>query len=202
MPIITSDITFTVGDAAPTESTSVDLLPLSPSVPGELPGDPAGVVGGTLRRLVYPGSTLAPLVYADNPDVYVNFCTAPLDKRPRLLVVPTLQGNPLVGWLGVSRDMPVEERWLGSETTSRMTLAFFLDLQAYYENPPTDGTYIIWEPRDRTTKRYNILIESLALGGGGGQGGQENYEFNYIAARHGYVTGVVTFRFRIVSEVA
>jgi hypothetical protein len=110
-----------------------------------------------------------------------------------------LTGNPMVGWLGVSRDTYVEERWLGSQNKSRMTLAFFLDLQSYYANPPTDGSYIIWEPADRTSKRYNILIESLSLGDGGGTG---NYEFDYIAARHGYVTGNITFRFRIVSEVA
>lgn len=190
MPTITTSLTFTVGDATPTDETTGDILPLSVPTTGTQ----------ALRRLVYPGGTLPALVYEDNPDIWTNFWNSPLDKRPRLVTTHTLTANPLVGWLGVSRDQPIEEQWVGTAKQSRMTIAWFLQLQAYYENPPTDGTYIIWEPRDRTTKRYNILIESLSLGASGGGQGSE-YEFHYLAALHGYTVGVITFKFRIVSEV-
>ena len=82
-----------------------------------------------------------------------------------------------------------------------MTLAMFLALHDYYANPPTNGTYIQWEPRDRTSKKYNIVIESLTLSvtGSAGQGAGD-FEFDYLATRQGYVAGTVNFSFRIISE--
>ena len=202
MAIISNSVTFTVGAAAPVTTTSGDIDFASPVGPVVLPGDPVGVVAGELRRLTYPGNTFAPLIYADNPDVYTNFNTSPLDKRPRAFAASTLADNVLIGWMGKSKDVAIEERWLGSTTRSRMTLAFFLALQDYYQNPPTNGQYIQWEPRDRTTSVYNIIIESLSLSltGSAGQAGSD-YEFDYIVTRHGYLAGTVALRFRIVSEV-
>ena len=191
MPTLTGTVTFTVGNASPTDTTTGDLLTLNPPTTGTL----------ALRRLTYPSDVLPPLVYEDNPDIWTNFWNSPLDKRPRVVVSPTLSANPLVGWLGVSRDQPIKELWQGSQNKSRMTMAWFLQLQAYYENPPTGGSYIIWEPRDRTSKKYNIVIESLSLSQSGSAGqGAGDYEFNYLAAIKGYTTGVVEFQFRIISE--
>jgi len=202
MSIISNSITFTVGNAAPVATTTADIVPAIPTGPIILPGDPIGVVAGDLRRLVYPGGTYAPIVYATNPDVYTNFNTSPLDKRPRVIASQTLTDNVLVGWLGQSKDVAIEERWLGSTTKSRMTLSFFLELQNYYQNPPTNGTYIQWEPRDRTTKIYNVIIEALSLSTTGSAGaGAGDYEFDYIVTRHGYVAGTVVLRFRVISEV-
>lgn len=202
MAIVSNSLTFTVGSAAPVATTTADIVPAIPTGPIVLPGDPLAVSAGALRRLVYPGGTYAPIVYATNPDVYTNFNTSPLDKRPRVAAVATLTDNVLIGWLGQSKDVAVEERWLGSTTKSRMTLAFFLELQNYYQNPPTNGTYIQWEPRDRTNSVYNVLIEGLSLSTTGSSGGVGDYEFDYIVTRHGYLAGTVIIRFRIISVVA
>jgi len=202
MSIISSSITFTVGNASPVATTTGDIVPAIPTGPIILPGDPIGVVAGDLRRLVYPGGTYAPIVYATNPDVYTNFNTSPLDKRPRVLASQTLTDNVLVGWLGQNKDVSIEERWIGSSTKSRMKLSFFLELQNYYQNPPVNGLFIQWEPRDRTTKKYNVVIEALSLSTTGSAGaGAGDYEFDYIVTRHGYVAGTVVLRFRIISEV-
>jgi hypothetical protein len=200
MPTITGSITFTVGNASPVETTTTDIHPAA--IVAGVTGNPAKTEDGELRRLVYPTSDFAPIIYASNPDVYTNFNTSPLDKRPRAFATATLSENKLIGWLGVSKDVAIEERWVGSAKESRMKLDFFLALQDYYANPPTNGQYIIWEPRDRTSKRYNIVIEalSLSLTGSAGQGAGD-FEFNYLATRHGYVTGTVELRFRIISEV-
>lgn len=201
MALITNSVTFTVGNASPVSTTEADLLIVAPIGPGALPGDPDAGSPGELRRLTYPGGTLAPLIYESNPDVYTNFNTSPLDKRPRAFAQATLEDNVMIGWLGKSRDVGIEERWLGSTNKSRVTLPFFTALQAYYENPPTDGTYIQWEPRDRTNKKYNIVIETLTLSTTGSAGaGAGDFEFDYIVTRWGYVAGSMTFGFRIISE--
>jgi hypothetical protein len=201
MSIITNSVTFTIGDASPVATTQADVQFAIPSGPIILPGDPIAESAGALRELVYPGGLFPPIIYTDNPDVYTNFNTSPLDKRPRAFVNSTLSDNLLIGWLGQSRDVSVEERWLGSTTNSRMTLDFFLALQNYYQNPPVNGQFIQWWPRDRTTAKYHIAIESLSLslGGGSGQGGGD-YEFDYIVTRHGYLAGSVTLRFAIIGE--
>jgi hypothetical protein len=64
---------------------------------------------------------------------------------------------------------------------------------AYFETPPLTS-FIQWQPRDRTTTAYNIVIESLTVGG-------QDIRMNYIAANAGYVLGDVVLRFRIISEV-
>jgi len=203
MAIISNSITFTVGDNTPVATTQSDIVlgTASPSV--ILPGDPLGVTAGELRRLVYPSTLFAPIIYETNPDVYTNFNTSPLDVRPRALTVGTLEDNVIMGWLGQSKDVSIAERWLGSTTKSRMTLAFFTELQNYYRNPPTNGTYIQWEPRDRTSKVYNIVLEALTLSLTGSAGvGAGDFEFDYIVTRHGYVAGTVELRFRILGEAA
>lgn len=202
MAILSSSITFTVGDAAPIATTTGDVVFSSPSPSPILPGDPVGVAAGELRRLVYPTTAFAPIVYATNPDVYTNFNASPLDVRPTVLTTGSLEDNLLVGWVGRPKDVSIEERWLGSTTRSRMKLDFFMELHNYYRNPPTNGTYIQWEPRDRTTKVYNIVIESLSLSltGSAGQGAGD-FEFDYLVTRHGYVAGSVTLKFKIIGEV-
>lgn len=201
MAIISNSITFTVGDAAPVATTQSDIL-LGTAAPSILlPGDPIGVPAGQLRRLVYPDATFAPLIYETNPDVYTNFNTSPLDQRPRALTTGTLEDNVIMGWLGKGKDVAIAERWVGSTTRSRMTLTFFTELQNYYRNPPTNGTFITWEPRDRSSKTYKIVIESFTLSLTGSAGaGAGDYEFDYIVTRHGYVAGTVELRFRIIGE--
>jgi len=202
MAIITNSTTFTVSDASPVDTTTQDVVFASPNPSIILPGDPIGVSSGSLRRLTYPTTAFAPLIYSSNPDVYTNFNVSPLDVRPTVQTTGSLEDNLLVGWLGRSRDVSIEERWLGSTNKSRMKLDFFLELHNYYRNPPVNGQYIIWEPRDRTVKQYYIIIEalSLSLTGSAGQGAGD-FEFDYLVTRHGYVAGSVTLRFKIISEV-
>lgn len=201
MPTITGTLNFTVGSETPADTTTLDVYPAEPvAVPTG--ANPALTSDSQLRKLTYPTSSFAPLIYESNPDIYTNFNTAPLDKRPRAFASATLTDNKLIGWLGVSRDVAIEERWIGSGKTSRMTLAMFLALQDYYANPPTNGQYITWAPRDRTSTVYNIVIESLTLSTSGSAGqGAGDYEFDYLATRHGYVVGTVELRFRIIGAV-
>ena len=201
MPTITGSITFTVGNQTPAATTTAEVIPAAP-VTGGVGDNPAKTQDGELRRLVYPTASFAPLIYSSNPDVYTNFHTSPLDKRPRAFAQATLTDNILIGWQGVNRDVAIEERWIGSTNKSRMKLDFFLALQDYYRNPPVNGQYIQWEPRDRTATVYNIVIEtlSLSLTGSAGQGAGD-FEFDYITTRHGYIAGTVALRFRIVGAV-
>lgn len=202
MSLITNSLTFTIGDAAPVESTAADIEFATPAGSRVLPGDPVGGTPNELRMLIYPSGLLPPLIYTDNPDVYTNFHTSPLDKRPRAFVQSTLTDNMLIGWIGKSRDVSIEERWLGSTTQSHMTLDFFLALKDYYNNPPIDGSFIQWCPRDRTSEKYYIVIQdlSLSLTGSAGQGAGD-FEFDYVVTRHGYLAGSVTLRFSIQGVV-
>ncbi len=200
MPTITGTLNFTVGNQTPVATTTTDIKPAA--VVAISSGNAALTQTSELRRLVYPNSSFAPIVYESNPDIYTNFNTSPMDKRPRAFAQATLQDNVLIGWQGVSRDVNIDERWIGSAKQSRMTLAMFLALQDYYNNPPTNGTYIVWEPRDRTSTTYQIVIESLTLSvtGSAGQGAGD-FEFDYLATRHGYVVGTVQLSFRIIGAV-
>jgi hypothetical protein len=200
MPTISANLAFTVGNQTPVATTTTDIKPAAVlAISGT---NPAATQTSELRRLVYPTSAFAPIIYESNPDVYTNFNTSPMDKRPRAFAQATLSDNILIGWQGVSRDVNVDERWNGSSRQSRMTLSMFLALHDYYSNPPTNGQYIIWEPRDRTSKTYYIVIESLTLSGSGSAGqGAGDFEFDYITTRHGYVAGTVQISFRIVGEV-
>jgi len=182
MPLITSETLVTIGDAS-AATVSTDLV-LQPSSFGT----------GALRKLVYPDGTLAPIVYEKNPDDWTNFDVSPMVKRPRIGVLQTLEGNKLTGWQGYARDASITETWKGSETEAPITVDFLRELYAYFENPPLVN-FIQWYPRDRTETGYNIMIESLTVGGG-------DIRMNYVAAIAGYVVGDVNLRFKIVSEVA
>ncbi len=202
MSIISASTIFTIGDAAPVASTEADIEFATPAGPRTLPGDPVTGTPGELRQLIYPGGAFPTLTYTTNPDVYTNFHTTPLDKRPRAFVSTTLTDNMLIGWIGKSRDVSIEERWIGSTTQSRMDLDFFLALQDYYRNPPLDGQFIQWAPRDRTSATYYVVIQelSLSLSGSAGQGAGD-FEFDYIVTRYGYLAGTVTLKFAIIGEV-
>lgn len=200
MPTITANLAFTVGNQTPVATTTSDIHPAAIIASGS--GNGAATQTAELRRLVYPTSAFAPIIYESNPDMYTNFNTSPMDKRPRAFAQATLSDNLLIGWQGVSRDVNIDERWNGGARQSRMTLSMFMALHDYYSNPPTNGQYIIWEPRDRTSKTYYIVIESLTLSTSGSAGqGAGDFEFDYLATRHGYVVGSVQLSFRIIGEV-
>lgn len=182
MPTITSETTVSPADASATVTTE-DLV-LQASIEGSL----------ALRQLVYPDATvLAPFTYDKNPDEWTNFDLTPMVKRPSVGVLRTLEDTKLTGWLGYAKDDSIVETWRGSDTEASISLDFLRQLYAYYENPPTSG-FIVWKPRDRTVNSYNIMIESLTVGG-------SDIKFNYLASLHNLITGDVNLRFRIVSQV-
>ncbi|MHC4238553.1 MAG: hypothetical protein ACYSUC_02175 [Planctomycetota bacterium] len=182
MALISTQTTVTIADASAVVTTA-DMT-LQASVVGSL----------ALRQLIYPDATVfAPITYEKNPDEWTNFDSSPLVKRPTVASLKTLEDNKLTGWQGFSKDASITETWQGSTSEAPITLDFFRQLYAYYENPPVNG-FIVWSPLDRTLNQYNILIERLTVGGG-------QVKFNYIAAQHGFLTEDVTFQFRIVSQV-
>jgi len=136
---------------------------------------------------------LAPLVYEKNPDSWTNFDSEPMVKRPTIAKTATLADNRLTGWFGFTRDRPIIETWKGSDSESSIMLTFLRGLYAYYENPPSTG-YITWAPKDRTADVYNIVINSVTLGG-------TDIKFDYLAALQNCGLGDLTFTFTIVSKV-
>jgi hypothetical protein len=54
--------------------------------------------------------------------------------------------------------------------------------------------FIVWQPKDRTTITYNIIIESLSAGGA-------DIAYDYIATLNLYMLGEVRLKFKILSEV-
>lgn len=181
MALITSQTQITILDAL--DVVTQDDFVLQP--------ENSGV--NAVRELRYPNNTFAPLIYSKNPDLYTNFDTSPLVKRPRVSVLPTLEDNRITGWQGFTRDTPITETWNGSDTEAPMPIAFFRQLYTYFENPPI-GSFITWHPKDRTNDSYNIVIESLTVNGA-------QITFAYVPARNGWVTGDVVLTFRIVSQV-
>lgn len=181
MAVITSQTVVTIDDALAVV-TSLDFT-LQPENSGL----------NARRELHYPSDTLPPLIYDNNPDQWTNFDTTPMVKRPTVGVQQTIQGNRLTGWQGYARDASVIETWKGSDSESPMRLSFFRQLYAYFETPPT-ANFIQWKPKDRTANVYNIMIESLSVGG-------TEVRFDYVPARQGFLTQDVTLRFRIISQV-
>lgn len=181
MAIITSQTVVTIDDALAVTTTADFTL------------QPENTGTNARRELHYPSDTLPPIIYERNPDTWTNFDTSPMVKRPKVAVLSTLQDNRVIGWQGFDRDAPVTEIWNGGDSVAPMTLTFFRQLYAYFESPPTTN-FIQWYPKDRTDEVYNILIESLTVGG-------TDVRFDFVPARNGFLTQDVVLRFRIVSKV-
>ena len=181
MATITGSTILTIADAAgvPIE----DTFTVQAQVTGNL----------QCRCLVYPTTTFADILYTHNPTKTVNFDTAPVDRRPKVSPLQTIKDNRFTVWPGYAKDTSVTETWAGSDSQAAMDLGFFRQLVNYYQNPPTTG-FIVWQPKDRTTVTYNILIESLTAGG-------SEITYDYIASLNLFMLGEVTLRFRVISEV-
>ena len=185
MAILTSETTFSI-IASPVvyeEEIEIYIFPNNPGI-------------NALRELHYPGDLFPAIVYADSPDKWTNFDSAPMTDRPQVKTEQTLTWAQTMQWPGYLPDKPVTEYWLGSENKSRMTLYFLRRLYEYYNNPPlTPGSYITWHPKDRTDKIYNILIESVQVGGA------DITTFLSGAHYNEYVALEVSLQFRIIGEV-
>lgn len=129
-------------------------------------GDP-----NACRRLVFPDTItplIAPLVYeitADgicmNPDRTLNFDKEPL-FHPITSSVRTLGSTRDVRFEEDTDDVVVTEIWLGNDTLLPMPTSLFRLFYEYLINAPPFTTgqtdFIIWEPRDRTTRSWNVNI--------------------------------------------
>lgn len=130
------------------------------------------------RRLVFPANVsplLAPIVYAigascANPDRTINLDNAVL-PHPITDPVKTLGTTKVIRFENLDEDVIVTEVWEADETNQRLTTALFRMFYEYLINAKlvdsTGPDFITWEPRDRTTKIYNVELLSLDVGGGG-----------------------------------
>lgn len=135
-------------------------------------GDPTAC-----RRLVFPASVsalLAPITYSVgpngqcfNPTRTLNLDNAVL-PHPRTAAVETLSTTKVVRFERGIDDVIVTETWQGGMPTS-----FFRLLYEYLINagliPNVGPDFIQWEPKDRSTKVYNVALLSLSVGGGDGE---------------------------------
>lgn len=180
---LTAQTTFTIVEPPTAHSDETDMVLL-----------PENSGTDALRELHYPGDLLPPLIYEDFPDKVENFDTVPLTARPLVKGDMTISDYQMVQWPGYGKDRPVRELWTPSDNQkSRMTAYFFRRLWEYFVNPPADG-YITWNPKDRADKAYNIVIESLSVGG------QDVVSLDTLALRNGYILGEVSLQFRVVGE--
>lgn len=135
-------------------------------------GDPSAC-----RRLVHPDSLLAPIVYSVGGECFNPERTINLDNdvlpHPNTSSVETLGTTRVVRFDRQTQDVIVTEIWPGSQTRAAMSTAFFRMLYEYLNNAPqyTIGQtdFIVWEPRDRTTKTYNVELLELRVGGPAGE---------------------------------
>jgi hypothetical protein len=181
MPTITGSTILTIADAGGVETIST--FTIQPQIIGSL----------ECRCLVYPNTAFAPIKYSHNPTKTVNFDTSPVDKKPTAIGLPTITDNRITSWPGYAKDGSITEIWEGSDKIASMDLGFFRQLVNYYQNPPASG-FIVWEPKDRTTATYNILIESLTSGG-------SELTYDYLSTLALYMLGAVVLKFKIISEV-
>ena len=185
MTILTSETTFNIIASPEVYVEEIDIY-IYPNNPGT----------DVLRELHYPGNIFPAIVYPDNPDRWTNFDSEPMTARPQLKTEQTLTWAQSMQWPGYLPDRPVTEHWIGSENKSRMTLDFLRRLYEYYANPPmTPGSFITWHPKDRTDKVYNIMIESVQVGG------SDIATFVYVAHYNELVVLEVVLQFRIIGEV-
>ncbi len=134
-------------------------------------GDPAAC-----RRLVWPASVsplLPPLTYTVgsagqcfNPSRTFNLDNKVL-PHPRTSVVETLSTTKVVRFERGDDDVVVTETWDGGMTTALFRL--FYDYLINASLLSAVGPSIQWEPRDRSTRTYDVALLSLTVGAGEGE---------------------------------
>jgi len=188
-----------------TATQTLELYPINST------GDP-----DACRRLVHPNTSIPPLVYSVN-----SLCFNPVRTRGfdldvllsrQTSTVKTLGSTRVIDYTDQLEDSIVTEEWPGSESDFSMPIAMWRELYVYYRNPPdtTVGEYVVWEPRDRTSKRYNVQILSITpteefqidefrSRGGGGDSATVTSILEPTAS--GFINSTVALRMRIVGEV-
>ncbi len=158
----TSSRLFFIGLGIPTSTTSAVVIFES----GE-----AGVVGAR-RILTHPDTqNFSPITYDRNPDRDFNLDTEVL-PGVRGSAIDTLGARQVVRFEETIADVVVTEVWDGASGQASMLAFFFRQLYEYLRNPPVFNaitqTFITWQPRDKSTKTYNVQLFRLKVGSGSG----------------------------------
>ncbi len=128
----------------------------------------AGVLGAQ-RILVHPdGSFFSPITYYKNPTRTFGLDNTVL-PAPISDAILTLGSRPVVRFERFEKDVVITEVWEGAEDKrASMPTFLFRQLYEYLINPPVFDvdaqTFITWEPRDRTTLKYNVQFFELRVG--------------------------------------
>ncbi len=175
---------------------------------------------GAKRVLTHPlGSTFSKITYYKNPTRNFNLDNEVL-LAPTSSTIKTIGSRQVVRFENELDDIIVTEIWEGAENRqAAMPTFMFRQLYEYLINPPvfssTAQTFITWEPRDRSTKTYNVQFYQLRVGGGGSE--EKTFDIDdrrladSVEIKHpletldvsptGLITRNVEVKLRIVSEV-
>lgn len=131
-------------------------------------GDPSA-----LGLLTHPLSgDFAPITYQRNPDFTTN-----LDNEvwpaPDAQLIKTSTSSKLVRTEGLLADVVCDEGWIGQAGSRAAMRSFFArQLYEYLINPPafsaTAQTFIVWQPRYRSNRSYNVEFYKMVIGSGSG----------------------------------
>jgi hypothetical protein len=176
MTILTSQTTFTVGEAAiELAAASLTILPVTE-------------VGSGKGRLVHPA--LGAYDYPHAPDEWSNMDGDAL-IAPIWASAKTLDGSANTLFAGSLRDVVVEERWNG-ELTAPMAMVRML--ASFWQNPPDPALdYVQWYPSYANALGFKVIVLALDVNGQG-------INLDYIS-RQGWVTGNVVLRMKLVGRV-
>jgi len=123
------------------------------------------------RVLTHPdGANFSPIVYWNNPDRSFNIDNDVL-RAPVNRTVLTETGTRVISLDRFEEDTIITEIWSAAEGLKfAMPTFLFRQLYEYYVNRPalsiTNQEYIQWQPRDKNSNTYNVIILRLAVGGG------------------------------------
>jgi hypothetical protein len=186
-------VSATLSAASPTTvNTAATILAKRP-----IKDNDAG--GGTPRELDHPlsGSYPSPLVYELNPQVWTGHIDEALTK-PLYASTRTLEKTATVQYTKDLTDIEIRETWMGGANRIAMGLAQFTSIFDYFNNPPdlqSDG-FIIWRPRDVSSKEYNVAMVNLTVGG------SPNFVIDHLARQgDGWIHETVELTMRIIGEV-
>lgn len=177
MAILTSQTTFTIGDATTEQaSTQITILPA------------LGASTGT-GRLIHP--TLGTYDYEKCPDEWSNLdgdvIIAPIWSSSK-----TLQGAANTLFQGHLRDTIIEERWIADGAS--ISLAMLRVLLAFWQNPPNPASnYVLWYPNYTSSFGYKVILVALEVNGSG-------INLDYVS-RLGWVTGDVVLRLKVAERL-
>lgn len=176
MTILTSQTTFTVGEAA-TETVAARLTIL-----------PVPAAGTGKGRLTHP--TLGTYDYPSAPDEWSNIDHDAI-IAPIWASTKTLDGAANTLFAGSLRAVVVEERWTGELSAS---IEMVRMLAAIWQNPPDPAAdHVRWYPNYTSALGFKVIVLALEVGGQG-----INLDF---ISRQGWVTGNVVLRMRLAGRV-